>query len=106
MRSSVRWTYRKRRYIQRTEAAFATCGRPERAVTVGSPGPVQVRGQGRRARRIRAPAVALPRLLWVPAALAFALVALPVVGLLLRADWPRMPELLTSEAALDALRLR
>jgi molybdate transport system permease protein len=28
-----------------------------------------------------------------------------VAGLLLRADWPRMPELLTSEAALDALRL-
>ncbi|HSU11522.1 MAG TPA: ABC transporter permease, partial [Pseudonocardia sp.] len=53
----------------------------------------------------RASAVALPRLLWIPAALAFALVALPVVGLLLRADWPRMPELLTSEAALDALRL-
>ena len=53
----------------------------------------------------RAPAVALPRLLWIPAACAFALVALPVAGLLLRADWPRMPELLTSEAALDALRL-
>ena len=53
----------------------------------------------------RAPAVALPRLLWIPAAGAFALVALPVVGLVLRADWPRMPELLTSAAALDALRL-
>ncbi len=52
-----------------------------------------------------APAVALPRLLWIPAAGAFALVALPVVGLLLRADWPRMPALLTSDAALDALRL-
>jgi molybdate transport system permease protein len=53
----------------------------------------------------RVPPVALPRLLWVPATCAFALVALPVVGLLLRADWPRMPELLTSDAALDALRL-
>lgn len=53
----------------------------------------------------RAPSVALPRWLWIPAAAAFALVALPVVGLLLRADWPRMPQLLTSEAALDALRL-
>ncbi|MGE3285244.1 MAG: ABC transporter permease [Pseudonocardia sp.] len=30
---------------------------------------------------------------------------MPVVGLLLRADWLRLPELLTSEAALDALRL-
>jgi molybdate transport system permease protein len=53
----------------------------------------------------RAPPVALPGLLWVPATCAFALVALPVVGLLLRADWPRLPALLTSDAALDALRL-
>src|SRR5690606_37105422 len=49
--------------------------------------------------------VGLPRLLWVPAALAFALIALPVVGLAVRADWPRLPELLLSESALDALRL-
>lgn len=59
---------------------------------------------GRRSDR-RAPPVALPRLLWIPAVGAFALVALPVVGLLLRADWPRMPELLTSTAALAALKL-
>ncbi len=50
-------------------------------------------------------ALALPLLLWVPAALAFALIALPVVGLLVRADWARMPQLLTSDAALAALRL-
>jgi molybdate transport system permease protein len=49
--------------------------------------------------------VGLPRLLWIPAALAFALIALPVVGLALRADWPRLPALLTSDAALNALRL-
>ena len=49
--------------------------------------------------------VGLPRLLWVPAGLAFALIALPVVGLLIRADWPRVPALLLSESALDALRL-
>lgn len=49
--------------------------------------------------------VGLPRLLWVPAALAFALIALPVVGLAIRADWARMPELLLSDSALDALRL-
>jgi molybdate transport system permease protein len=49
--------------------------------------------------------VGLPRLLWVPATLAFALIALPVLGLVLRADWPRVPALLLSEAALDALRL-
>ena len=29
--------------------------------------------------------VGLPRLLWVPASLAFALIALPVVGLMLKA---------------------
>jgi molybdate transport system permease protein len=41
----------------------------------------------------------------VPATFAFALIALPVLGLLLKADWPRMPELLLGDAALDALRL-
>jgi len=49
--------------------------------------------------------VGLPRLLWVPAALGFAVIALPVIGLFLRADWRRMPELLLSDSALDALRL-
>jgi molybdate transport system permease protein len=49
--------------------------------------------------------VGLPRVLWVPAALAFALIALPVVGLMLKANWARMPELLVSDSALDALRL-
>jgi molybdate transport system permease protein len=53
----------------------------------------------------RGTAVGLPRLLWVPAAAAFALIALPVLGLGLRADWPRLPELLLSDTALDALRL-
>jgi molybdate transport system permease protein len=58
-----------------------------------------------RPSRYAVPAVGLPRLLWVPAAGALALVVLPVVGLLLRVDWPRLPELLTTDAALDALRL-
>lgn len=49
--------------------------------------------------------VALPRWMWVPAVVAFLVIALPVLGLLLEADWARMPELLTSEAALAALRL-
>lgn len=53
----------------------------------------------------RAAAVALPRWLWVPAVLAFALIALPVLGLLLKADWPRIPELLASSASVDALLL-
>ncbi|WP_214406613.1 ABC transporter permease [Pseudonocardia lacus] len=47
----------------------------------------------------------MPGLLWVPAAVAFALIALPVLGLALRADWPRLPALLFSGPALAALRL-
>jgi molybdate transport system permease protein len=49
--------------------------------------------------------VGLPRLLWAPAAVAFALIALPVLGLAVRAEWPRVPALLASDSALDALRL-
>jgi molybdate transport system permease protein len=49
--------------------------------------------------------VGLPRFLWFPAALAFALISLPVLGLLLRANWAKLPELLLSDSALDALRL-
>lgn len=49
--------------------------------------------------------VGVPPWLFVPAVISFALIALPVVGLVLKADWVRMPELLVSEAALDALRL-
>lgn len=68
-------------------------------MTVGLPTP--------RARRSddHARGVGLPGLLWIPAAGAFALIALPVIGLVLRADWARMPELLLSESALAALRL-
>lgn len=50
-------------------------------------------------------AVGLPRFLWVPAGIAFALIALPVVGLALRTDLARLPELLLSRASLSALRL-
>lgn len=49
--------------------------------------------------------VGLPRLLWVPALLGLALIALPVVGLVVRADLARFPELVTGEAALSALEL-
>ena len=49
--------------------------------------------------------VGLPVWMWAPAAIGFLLVALPVVGLLWEADWAAMPELLTSDAALSALRL-
>ncbi len=64
------------------------------------------KGRARRSGPARtSQAVALPGLLWVPAAVAFALIALPVLGLALRADWPRLPALLFSGPALAALRL-
>ncbi|RBM10245.1 molybdate ABC transporter permease subunit [Prauserella sp. PE36] len=53
------------------------------------------------ARRSRS----VPWVLWIPAGLALALVVLPVVGLLARTDYARLPELLTSSASLNALRL-
>lgn len=50
-------------------------------------------------------AVGVPWLLWVPAAVALALVALPVVGLVVRAPLSDFPELVTSDTAVDALLL-
>ncbi|HET8641500.1 MAG TPA: ABC transporter permease [Pseudonocardiaceae bacterium] len=47
----------------------------------------------------------VPVLLILPAAVGFALVTLPVAGLFARTPWARLPELLTSDAALDALWL-
>jgi molybdate transport system permease protein len=49
--------------------------------------------------------VGLPRALWVPATLGFALILLPVIGMIVRADLRRLPELVTSDAALAALGL-
>jgi len=50
-------------------------------------------------------AVGLPPWLWLPAGAGFALIALPVLGLVARADLARLPELVTSDAALAALGL-
>lgn len=50
-------------------------------------------------------AVGVPRVLWLPAAVALALVVLPVVGLLVRTDFASLPGLLTSPASLHALEL-
>lgn len=46
-----------------------------------------------------------PRWLWVPFAGALALLAVPLLGMLTRVAWSELPALLTSERALDALRL-
>jgi molybdate transport system permease protein len=55
-------------------------------------------------RRDRA-AAAPPWPIAVPAALALLFLALPLVGLLVRAPWGRLVEILTRPASLDALRL-
>jgi molybdate transport system permease protein len=56
-----------------------------------------------RQRRGTAPRVPLPLL--VPAAIALAFLALPLVGLLVRAPWSSLPRRLTAPGVLDALRL-
>lgn len=48
---------------------------------------------------------AVPRLLYLPAGIGFALLTLPILALLLRADWPRVPAAITSPEALSALGL-
>ncbi|QYH37230.1 molybdate ABC transporter permease subunit [Salinibacterium sp. M195] len=56
--------------------------------------------------RLQAPAgVGMPRLLYIPAAVGFALLVLPLVGLVARADWPRVPAAIVSAEALSALGL-
>lgn len=47
----------------------------------------------------------LPGWLYAPAALAVALVAVPVAAMAVRVPWARFPRLVTSDAALDALGL-
>jgi len=59
----------------------------------------------RRSADRHAVAVGLPRWLWIPAGVGFGLIALPVLGLVVRADLAGLPEVVTSEAALAALEL-
>ncbi len=47
----------------------------------------------------------MPWVLWPPAVCALALVVLPVVGLLVRTDLTRFPELIASPSSLNALKL-
>jgi molybdate transport system permease protein len=47
----------------------------------------------------------LPGVLWLPALIALALIVLPVIGLVVRAPWSRFGALITSDAALAALKL-
>ena len=49
--------------------------------------------------------VPLPRWLWLPGGLALAFVAVPLLGIAVRIPWASVPELLTAEAAVAALRL-
>ncbi|WP_231604459.1 ABC transporter permease [Salinibacterium sp. SWN139] len=56
-------------------------------------------------RTTAAAGAGIPRLLYLPAALGFALLILPLVGLFLRADWPSVPAAIVSEEAQSALWL-
>jgi len=47
----------------------------------------------------------VPRLLWAPAGLALGLLVMPIVALLVRADWQSLPSDVTSAAAVSALTL-
>ncbi|MCC2308517.1 ABC transporter permease [Cellulomonas chengniuliangii] len=69
-----------------------------RATTRAAPGP-------RPAQPPRAVAVGVPRLLYVLALAGLALLTLPVLALLVRADWPGVPAAITSPEALSALGL-
>lgn len=64
-----------------------------------------VRDAGRELRSEARPAHRVPWVLWIPATVALALVVLPVVGLIVRMDFARLPELLTSRASRNALQL-
>lgn len=46
-----------------------------------------------------------PRWAWAPFGVGLALLSVPLIGMLGRVSWAQLPELLTSERALDALRL-
>lgn len=65
------------------------------------------RNEGQRStrRRGRRPGPGLPPILVVPAVVAVALFALPLVGLVARAPLTELPELLTQPLVTDALRL-
>lgn len=54
---------------------------------------------------VRGAAGGIPRVLYLPAVLGLALLLLPILGLLLRVDWSRIPAAITSAEALDALWL-
>ena len=48
---------------------------------------------------------AIPRALYVPAVIGLGLLVLPILGLIVRADWPSVPAAITSREALAALGL-
>lgn len=56
-------------------------------------------------RTASTPAVHLPALFYAPAAVGFALLILPIVALVVRADWVTVPAAITSPEAVSALTL-
>src|SRR6185312_6710138 len=62
-------------------------------------------GSGNRGRRRRIVGPPVPRWLYVPAALGLLFLVMPLVALLVRADWAAFPAAITSDEALQALWL-
>lgn len=62
-------------------------------------------GRGATGRGRGVKVVGVPGGLYLPAAVGFVLLVLPVVALLLRADWPRVPAAIVSPEAVSALLL-
>lgn len=67
--------------------------------------PAAVRPGSRSVATTRAPRGSIPRGLVVPALAGLALLVLPIVGLVARADWSSLPGAITSREALSALAL-
>jgi molybdate transport system permease protein len=74
-------------------------------VASGIGGAGGVGGPGRRTARPGRAVAPLAGALWVPAALAIALLVLPLVALVVRAPWAQVPELLARESVAQALVL-
>lgn len=75
------------------------------AVTTGTAASPSAASRSAASRTTTAAGSGIPRLLYLPAALGFALLILPLVGLFLRADWPSVPAAIVSEEAQSALWL-
>ena len=78
---------------------------PAPVVTAPNPEPTSRTTGRRKADQIAGTRAAVPRLLWVPAVIGIALLLLPLVGLIAKADWATLPAALVSADSLNSLKL-